>query len=159
MKRTSILWPFYASSSSASYPSAASSAPSSLTSTSPSYIDNISKRHSIQLAKVTEVHPLSSLSKMRYKKDVDEGVLLMHYKNGSVSRYVMKNVGIFAEYVKRRMKEAGLSNEMTKTQEHEKFVLGASLCFDRMKDLEKQFSFEPKYEYIQEMMTLFRKGI
>ena len=154
IKKTKHLWPFSTTSQNSS---------SSTTTASTTFsMNELSFKPDIllheQLAKVTKIHPLSSLSKIRYKKGVSEGVLLMDFKDGTTSQYIMKNVGVFTEHVRQKMKETGLGSEVTKTENNEKFDLSASLCFERIKDLEKKFSCEPSFQLITDIMILFRNA-
>lgn len=102
-----------------------------------------------------ECHDLQALVKLKFKKGED-GILLLEYKNGKISKLVMDNPGVCVDQIKNKMKEVGINGSVKNRTD--RIVEGAQGYFEQVKSIEKQFALSPSVEYVQEMMDLLRRA-
>jgi len=107
------------------------------------------------VAVAAECHDLQALVKLKFKKGED-GVLLLEYKNGKISKLIMDNPGVCVDHIKNKMKEVGINGSVK--NKTDRIVESAQSYFDQVKSIEKQFAFSPSVEYVQEMMDLLRRA-
>jgi hypothetical protein len=113
--------------------------------------------HSIKpgVAVAAEVHDLQALVKLKFKKG-EQGILLLEYKNGKVSKLLMDDPAVCVNNIKERMKNMGINGSIK--DKTERILENAQGFFEQAKEIETQFSLSPSVEYVQEMMDLLRKA-
>jgi len=107
------------------------------------------------VAIVVEAHDLQALVKLKFKKGED-GILLLEYKNGKISRLYMEDPAVCVGHIKTKMREMGIDGSVK--NKNEKIIENAQGFFFEAKKIETQFSLSPSVEYVQEMMDLLRKA-
>lgn len=107
------------------------------------------------VAVVTEAHELQALVKLKFKKGED-GILLLEYKNGKISKLLMEDPAICVGHIKTKMREMGIDGSVK--NKNEKIIENAQGFFFEAKKIETQFSLSPSVEYVTEMMDLLRKA-
>lgn len=107
------------------------------------------------VAIASEVHELQALSKLKFKKG-EQGILLLEYKNGKVSKLLMDDPATCVERIKTRMTNMGINGSIK--NKTERILENAQGFFKQAKEIETQFSLSPSVEYVQEMMDLLRKA-
>eukprot|EP01032_Pedospumella_encystans_P035138 gene35138-39746_t len=107
------------------------------------------------VAIVVEAHDLQALVKLKFKKGED-GILLLEYKNGKISKLYMEDPAVCVGHIKTKMREMGIDGSVK--NKNEKIIENAQGFFFEAKKIETQFSLSPSVEYVQEMMDLLRKA-
>lgn len=113
--------------------------------------------HSSKLgvAVAADVHELQALVKLKFKKG-DQGILLLEYKNGKVSKLLMDDPAVCVGHIKAKMKNVGINGSIK--NKNEKIYENAQGFFLQAKEIETQFSLSPSVANVQEMMDLLRKS-
>lgn len=107
------------------------------------------------VAVTSYVHSLQALAKLRFKKG-DPGVLILEFKSGKISKLIMKDPALCVEHIKAKMRHIGIQGNVK--PKSEKDIASAQSCFQRTKEIETEFSFNPSVLLIQQMMDLLRRA-
>eukprot|EP01038_Epipyxis_sp_PR26KG_P010786 gene10786-14482_t len=113
--------------------------------------------HSQGTAKVVEARELEGLAKIRFKKGAT-GIIILEYKSGTISKFVMKDPHICVEFVKSKMNQIGIRGNVTKTTKTEMTIVSAQSYLERTLEIETKFSLTPSIEIIEEIMDLLRRS-
>lgn len=113
--------------------------------------------HSSKLgvAVAADVHELQALVKLKFKKG-DQGILLLEYKNGKISKLLMDDPAVCVGHIKAKMHNMGINGSIK--NKNEKIFENAQAFFHQAKEIETQFSLSPSVAHVQEMMDLLRKS-
>ena len=107
------------------------------------------------VAVAAEVHDLQALIKLKFKKG-DQGILLLEYKSGKMSKILIDDPAACVAHIKTKMTNVGINGSIK--NKTERIIENAQSCFLMAKDIETQFSLSPSVEYVTEMMDLLRKA-
>eukprot|EP01031_Cornospumella_fuschlensis_P027169 gene27169-32823_t len=94
-------------------------------------------------ATVSEVHELAALGKLKFRKPgKTEGILILEYKAGQISRFLMPDPSPCVNLIKKHMRDLGLNSNLSKSKRSLRYIATANELMDRASEIETNFSRE-----------------
>ncbi|RYH30643.1 hypothetical protein EON65_04550, partial [archaeon] len=94
-------------------------------------------------AAVCEVHELAALGKLKFRKPgKTEGILILEYKSGQVSRFLMTDPSPCVTLIKKHMHDLGLNSNLCKSKRSLRYIATANELMDRANEIEINFTRE-----------------
>ena len=109
----------------------------------------------VSLATVTDVHAMSDLLKVKYKKGE---VISLTFVGDKIQQYGMKDTERCLQYIRLKMSENGVKANMV-TNRYKKNIATAQGLLDTIRELESDFAEEPSYELVITVMEVLRDAV
>lgn len=135
------------------------------------YVPNIRKRYllvtnlqlvdmathpfKLSMASVSDVHLMSDLAKVKYKKGE---VVSLTFKGDKIVQYGMKDTDQCIDFIRAKMTENGIQSSLL-TNRYKKNIATAQGLLDTIREIEGDFEKDPSYELVATVMELLRDAV